>query len=78
MWTENGVTSSNAGTWMHAMFEHMLNGEDIVPGSMDEELSLCVKFLDELRDEFPNAMIHRTEWVIYAMGEDMAGKESHG
>ena len=37
-----------------------------------------MKFLDELRDELPNAVIHQTEWVIYAMGEDMAGRSRSG
>ena len=72
-WSCNSLRACTAGTWMHAMFEHALNGFDIRPGCMSRELSMCLRFLCDMANEFPKLRIYRTEWVIHAKQEDLAG-----
>ena len=72
-WSDNALRASTAGTWMHAMFEHVLNGFDVIPKSLHEELSMCLRFLSDTVNEFPKLRIFRTEWTIYAIDEDVAG-----
>ena len=68
-WDRKRDTASNAGTWMHAMFEHVLNGLAIVPGVMSCELELCMSFLRS----HSHLRAYRTEWAICAPDEDLAG-----
>jgi hypothetical protein len=68
-WEKKRDTASNAGTWMHAMFEHVLNGTTIEPRGMQRELDMCISFLRE----HSQLRAYRTEWAICAPEEDLAG-----
>ena len=68
-WQTKRQCAANAGTWMHLLLEHTLNGFDVAPKSMSRELSMAVKFLDK----YKHCLAHRTEWTIYAQEEDVAG-----
>ncbi|CAE7650574.1 unnamed protein product [Symbiodinium sp. CCMP2592] len=72
-WKKKSFHACNAGTWMHSMLEHMMNGSDILPGTMTKELSMAVDFLRELHDEMPGLVAYRSEWTIYAGRENLAG-----
>ena len=41
-WTKKRKTAANAGTWMHSMFEHVLNGHDVLASPMDMELDIML------------------------------------
>ena len=51
------------------MFEYCLNGFDVCPGPMQHEFQIFLKFL--AKHEY--AQIWRTECMIYAHREDLAG-----
>lgn len=68
-WDNKRNTAANSGTWMHAMFEHLLNGYKIQPGPMHGELAAVIAFLSELG----NMEVFRAEWCICAPEEDLAG-----
>lgn len=68
-WQTKRDCAAKAGTWMHILFEHMLNGFDVVPKSMSRELSMAVNFLKK----YKHCVAYRTEWTVYAKEEDVAG-----
>ena len=69
MWTIGSLKASTSGTWMRAMFEYCLNGFDVCPGPMQHEFQIFLKFL--AKHEY--AQVWRTEWMIHAHREDLAG-----
>ena len=73
LWKTKSFHACNAGTWMHSMLEHMMNGSDILPGTMTQNLNLAVDFLRDLHDEMPGLVAYRSEWTIYATRENLAG-----
>ncbi|CAE7810987.1 unnamed protein product [Symbiodinium sp. CCMP2592] len=68
-WQTKRDCAAKAGTWMHILFEHMLNGFHVVPKSMSRELSMAVNFLKK----YKHCVAYRTEWTVYAKEEDVAG-----
>jgi hypothetical protein len=68
-WSTFSQHASNAGTWMHAMFEHVLNGYDVVPAGMLTELRIFVSFMQTQQ----HLRVRRTEWMIFAEAESLAG-----
>ena len=73
MWKQKSLFASTAGTWTHAMLEHMMNGFHVSPGCMSDELDMAIDFLSSVREEYPASVVFRTEWTIYAVKEDLAG-----
>ena len=73
MWKQKAAFACNAGTWAHAMLEHMMNGFHVSPGCLKDELDIAIDFLNSIRDEFPGLVVFRTEWTIHAVKEDLAG-----
>ena len=68
-WANAGAEGASQGTWMHTTFECLLNGGFVT--SCDQELTLCLSFLRAVSNL--GATIFRTEWMIYAEAEDLAG-----
>ena len=68
-WKNAAEVGASQGTWMHTSFECLLNGGFVT--TYDHELALCVLFLRAVMDM--GAVIYRTEWMIYAEVEDLAG-----
>ena len=66
-WTNNGQRAAHYGTYMHYVFEAYLNGH-VVPCS--PEVEMLQKFLCSLRN---NCKAWRTEWLIFAEEEQIAG-----
>lgn len=66
-WAQAREDGAKEGTWMHAQFEHLLNGGSLP--SRTEEVALLAQFL---RSQ-PGMTAYRTEWRIYAEEEDVAG-----
>ena len=68
-WKNAAEVGASQGTWMHTSFECLLNGGFVT--THDHEMALCVLFLRAVMDM--GAVIYRTEWMIYAEVEDLAG-----
>lgn len=68
-WKHAAEVGASQGTWMHTSFECLLNGGFV--RTYDHEMALCVLFLRAVMDM--GAVIYRTEWMIYAEVEDLAG-----
>ena len=66
-WARARDDGAKEGTWMHAQFEHLLNGGSLP--SLTKEVVLLSEFL---RSQ-PGMTAYRTEWRIYAEDEDVAG-----
>ena len=68
-WHVHAGEASNAGTWMHAMLEHVFNGYNVMPGCMASELQTALHCMS------PHAHLraYRTEWTIFAERESLAG-----
>ena len=69
LWQVQRDHAANAGTWMHAMLENLLNGYQIMPGPMEGELHAAIRVLGTIGD----VQAYRTEWCIHAPEEDLAG-----
>ena len=54
---------------MHSMLEHLMNGFQVQPGVMSQEMLSAVNFLAQ----HPGCKVFRTEWAIYAPKKDVAG-----
>ena len=70
LWNEKRDKAARAGTWMHSMFEHLLNGHDVFAPPMNLELETMLNFLSRFEETH---FVYRTEWTIYAEQEDIAG-----
>ena len=66
-WANNGLEAAQRGTWMHLEFEVLLAGNLISNVSL--EVSLFRTFLKRLI----GVTIFRTEWMIFATRENIAG-----
>ncbi|CAE7351005.1 unnamed protein product [Symbiodinium sp. CCMP2592] len=66
-WDAKAKKASEAGTRMHAQFEHLLNGGAIA--QLTPEIQLLVGFLQHIK----NAKAYRTEWKIYSEKHALAG-----
>ena len=67
LWRSNGVQAAAAGTWMHAQCEVILNGGFVVGEC--PELALFRVFLGSTSP----LLAYRSEWVIWAGPENVAG-----
>ena len=67
MWRLSGQTAANAGTWMHWCFEAWMNHVQL-PFACPE-LQLLFEYVESL----PGHTAYRTEWVIFAEDEWLAG-----
>ena len=66
-WAQAREDGAKEGTWMHAQFEHLLNGGSLP--SRTKEVVLLAQFLRS----HPGMTAYRTEWRVYAEEEDVAG-----
>ena len=64
----NGAEAAHYGTWMHALFEAYLNGHEVPTTSPEFRM-----FHDFLSDLGSDIVAWRTEWVIFAEDEHLAG-----
>lgn len=68
-WAMAGQIGASKGTWMHSSFECLLNGGFLT--EHDEEIALVKAFLASMLPL--EAKAFRTEWMVYASDEDLAG-----
>ena len=68
MWKRNAAEAAHYGTWMHALFEAHLNGVDVPKTS--PEFRMFQNFMSNLGSSIT---AWRTEWVIFADQENLAG-----
>ena len=66
-WRVHGEEAAHYGTWMHFLFEAYLNGHMVPTASPEFSLLQCF-----LRSE-STCTAWRTEWVIFAEDENLAG-----
>ena len=67
-WRDGAAEASRAGTWMHFLFEAHVNGHAVRLPAV--ELTMLRTFLSELP---PGSVALRSEWVIGAPLENLAG-----
>lgn len=66
-WREQADVASRHGTWMHWTFEAFLNGVRVCDDG--PEMDMFKKYIDTL----PGLVAYRTEWIVFAEHEDLAG-----
>ena len=56
LWQNERNDAANSGTWMHSMLEHLMNGFQVQPGVMSQEMLSAVNFLAQ----HPGCKVFRT------------------
>lgn len=70
-WNTKKNEASTAGTKMHKSIEDFLNGEPVDNDS--PEFKMFLKFWDDMKVQYPDWEIDRTEWLIYDNSGKVAG-----
>lgn len=70
-WDANRDEASTAGTKMHKSIEDFLNGELIDNDTI--EFKMFLKFWDDMKAQYSDWEIDRTEWLIYDNSGKVAG-----
>lgn len=74
IWDLNGAEKANRGTWMHLLCELVLNREPIPAAEVETlEMTAFFKYTREILIEQLGVEPYRTEWEIFAEGENVAG-----
>ena len=68
MWAARGREAAHYGTYMHYLFEAILNGYSVA--SISPEVRMLHSFLSKFAE---NATAWRTEWTIFGDKENLAG-----